>query len=244
MDNVHTPFLENIPAYALGALDADEARALEAHLETCESCRAELESYAPLRDGLLLAVAPLAPSPRLRRKLQDQLPSRRERAARRPAWAPLGWALGVAVVLLLALNVYLISQMRSLQQQQTQASRQLGNAQAALAMLAYPGTQDVAIQAENVAGRLLMDQEQNAAMLVLWNLPAIAQDKTYQMWLISPNGDRTSAGLFRPETGFQFTSVTLPPGQVLSDYKGLGVTVEPAGGSPQPTGPRLFLVGF
>jgi anti-sigma factor RsiW len=35
-------FLENIPAYALGALDAEESLALEAHLQTCQSCQAEL----------------------------------------------------------------------------------------------------------------------------------------------------------------------------------------------------------
>jgi anti-sigma-K factor RskA len=244
MENEHTPFLDNIPAYALGALDAAEAVALEVHLENCDSCREELASYSALRDGLLLAAHPVAPSPRLRRRLQDQLPSRQKSAPQRSVWVPLGWALGVAVVLLLALNLYSISQLRVMQQQQALLSHQLGSAQVALAMLAYPGTQNVPIQAENVAGRLLMDKEQNAGVLVLWDLPTIAGDKTYQMWLISPNGDRTSAGLFRPETGFQFASLSLPQGQSLSDFTGLGVTVEPAGGSPQPTGPRLFMTGF
>jgi anti-sigma-K factor RskA len=244
MDNEHTPFLENIPAHALGALDATEVLALEAHLETCQSCRDELASYSGLREGLLLAARPVNPPPRLRRQLQEQLTSRQKSTPRPRVWAPLGWALGVAVVLLLALNLYAITQLRSLQQRQVQLGHQLSSSQAALAMLAYPGTQNYPVQAENVAGRLLMDQDQNVAVLVLWNLPPIAQDKTYQMWLISPSGDRTSAGLLRPETGFQFASLSLPPGQALSDFTGMGVTVEPAGGSPQPSGPRLFAIGF
>jgi anti-sigma-K factor RskA len=244
MDNLHTPFLENIPAYALGALDVGEVAALEAHLETCQSCRDELASYDGLADGLLLAAGPVAPPKQLRRRLQDQLPSRQKRAPRARAWVPLGWALGAAFVLLLALNLYSINQLRALQSRQAQLNGQLTNARAALAMLAYPGTQNLSIQGENVAGRLLVDNEQNAAVLVLWNPPPIAQDKTYQMWLISPNGDRTSAGLFKPETGLQLTTLSVPAGRALTDFSGLGVTVEPAGGSPQPTGPRLFKIDF
>ena len=47
MDENHAGFQENIAAYALGSLDPGEAAALEAHLETCETCRAELADYAP-----------------------------------------------------------------------------------------------------------------------------------------------------------------------------------------------------
>ena len=38
----HSLFREQLSAYALGALDAAEVPALEAHLGTCDSCRAEL----------------------------------------------------------------------------------------------------------------------------------------------------------------------------------------------------------
>jgi anti-sigma factor RsiW len=44
----HSRHLENIPAYAIGALDADESAALESHLETCASCRTELAEYRSL----------------------------------------------------------------------------------------------------------------------------------------------------------------------------------------------------
>lgn len=244
MDNEHTPFLENIPAYALGALDPGEAAALEAHLETCQSCSAELASYRGISDGLLLAAPVVPPAARLRRRLEDKLPSRQKRARQRPALSPLGWALGAAVGLLLALNVYAIGQLRDIQRQQSQVSDQLTTAQAALAMLAYPTNENVSIEAGPVAGRLLLDKEQNAGALVLWNLPALSEDQTYQMWLISPNGDRTSAGLFRPESALTFATIWLAPGQDLTGFTGLGVTVEPAGGSPQPTGPRLFKVDY
>ena len=38
----HSLLRENLAAYALGALDAEDTPALEAHLQTCESCRADL----------------------------------------------------------------------------------------------------------------------------------------------------------------------------------------------------------
>lgn len=43
-------------AYVLGALDREERCELEAHLDTCETCRAELERLAPL-PGLLSRVS-------------------------------------------------------------------------------------------------------------------------------------------------------------------------------------------
>ena len=57
----HSIFRENLSAYALGALEADELRALEAHLQTCDSCRAELGQYRAISDGLLAALPPRPP---------------------------------------------------------------------------------------------------------------------------------------------------------------------------------------
>ncbi|HEX9333518.1 MAG TPA: zf-HC2 domain-containing protein, partial [Anaerolineales bacterium] len=62
----HLPFRENIPAYALGALDAEEAAALEAHLQTCASCRDELAAYRTTSENLLMTLPPQLPSAALR----------------------------------------------------------------------------------------------------------------------------------------------------------------------------------
>ena len=58
----HSLFREKLSAFALGALDADEVPALEAHLQSCASCRAELEEYRAIGDGLLMALPPRPPS--------------------------------------------------------------------------------------------------------------------------------------------------------------------------------------
>jgi anti-sigma-K factor RskA len=67
---------------------------------------------------------------------------------------------------------------------------------------------------------------------------------TYQVWLIQPDGHRTSGGLFHPEPGQPFVSVVIPSERPFSDFTGLGVTIEPAGGSPAPTGVRVLGTSF
>jgi anti-sigma-K factor RskA len=240
----HLPFLENIPAYALGALDARDAVALEAHLQTCASCREELDAYRDTSDKLLVSLPPQQPPAALRRQIQRRLPSAQKSARPRLNWSLSRLAVGIAIVLLLALNVFSISQVRRLQNQQAQLMDQIQNGQMALVMLSYPHTQSFPIQAENVTGSLLLDREYNNAVLILRGLPAIPENQTYQVWLIEPNGERTSAGLVRPQTDIPFISQPVSSAQDLASFVGVGMTIEPAGGSDHPTGSVVFRINF
>jgi anti-sigma-K factor RskA len=80
------------------------------------------------------------------------------------------------------------------------------------------------------------------AALIVWKLPALPADQTYQIWLIDPKGNRTSGGTFSSETSQPFTTVSIFAPASFSNYKGIGVTVEPAGGSTAPTGMNVFKV--
>lgn len=240
----HLPFLENIPAYALGALEGREASALEAHLQTCESCRKELVAYRATSDNLLMSMPPQEPSAALRKRLQGRLPSAQRSARPRWNWSFSRLAMGLAILLLLALNMVSLFQVRALQSQQAQLLNQIQNGQMALVMLSYPHTQSFPIQSNDVTGSLLLDREYNNAVLILRGLPAISENQTYQVWLISPNGERTSAGLVRPQTDIPFISEPLEPPQDLVNFVGVGMTVEPAGGSDHPTGSQVFRINF
>jgi anti-sigma-K factor RskA len=240
----HIPFRENIPAYALGALDAEYVGALEAHLQTCASCRDELAAYRATSDSLLLALPPQNPPAALRRRLQGRLPSAHKTGRPRLNWSIGRVAAGIAIVLMLALNAFFISQVRALQSQQTQLIDQIQKGQAALAMLSYANTQTFAINAENVTGSLLLDIEYNNAVLILRGLPSIPDDQTYQVWLIAPNEERTNAGLVRPQIDQPFISEAIYSTQELANFVGIGMTVEPAGGSDHPTGPQVFRVDY
>lgn len=244
MTNEH-PFLEDIPAYAIGALDPQDQAALEAHLKTCEICRAKLATYKTLNENLLLATHPQQPPATLRRRLQGRLPGAQKLVRPRLAWSFNQIAVGFAVVLLLALNAFSIIQIRSMQRQQEQLTRQMQTGQTVLAALAYPETRSLPISDDNnITGRLLLDEEQNLAVLLAWNLPVLQAGQTYQVWLIDPQGKRTSGGTFNAQPDLAFTSVSVFSPTSLSSFTGIGVTVEPAGGSSQPTGKRVFKVDF
>lgn len=243
----HSLLRESIPAYALGALDADDARALAAHLQTCEVCQSELARYRAVSESLLAALPPRQPSPALRKRLQSQLPSaqRTQKTARpRLAWSFGQLAVGGVFVLLFMMNLFSFAQMRALQRQQLTVQRQLQNNQAALAMLSYPGTEAIPIHADNLSGSLLLDRDRNSAVLVVWNLPELSEEQVYQVWLIETNDDRVSGGLFRPQPDLPYTTQPVFASQDISKFVGIGVTVEPAGGSERPTGRRVLKVDF
>lgn len=240
----HAALRENIPAYAIGALDAEDVAALETHLQTCVSCREELAAYRAVGDHLLAATPPREPSAALRKQLQSKLPSAQKAARPRIAWSFNQLAIGAALVLLFIMNVFSFTQMRALQQQQGSLVQQFQNSQVALAMLSYPGTQTLTFHEGTVAGTVLVDKDRSTAALVAWNLPQLSAQQIYQIWLIEPSGHRVSAGLFRPQGNQPYTTEPILSKQALSNFVGIGVTVEPAGGSDQPTGPRVFKVDF
>lgn len=66
-------------------------------------------------------------------------------------------------------------------------------------------------------------------------LPA---DKVYQLWLIR-DGQRTSGGTFTVDANGR-GQVPIHPPLPIREYQSMGVTVEPTGGSPGPTGARVL----
>jgi anti-sigma-K factor RskA len=240
----HSRFKADLPAYALGVLDAEEASALESHLQTCESCQTELAEYRALSDNLLMATPPRQPSAALRKSLQSRLPSAQKPARPRFAWSFGKLALGVALALLVVMNLFSLAQTRQIQNQQASLLQQLKSNQFALSMLAYPGTRSLPIAATEFSGSVLVDTEHNTAAVITWRLPELPADQTYQVWLIEPNGHRVSAGIFRPQPDSTYTTKAVFSKEPLDNFVGIGVTVEPAGGSEQPTGPRVFIVDF
>ena len=246
MPDEHTPFRENIPAYAIGALDGEEVPALQTHLDTCASCRTQLAEYRALSDSLLTAIPPKEPSAALRKSLQGRLPS-----AQKAAWQPRTFslnlsrlALGFAVIALLTLNIISFAQLRQIQIQQASLVTQVENAQIVLGLMSSSTIQMIPISGEKASGTLLLDKGNNKAVLVVQNLPQLMENQTYQIWLVKSDGGRDTGGLFRPESGQTYTTKVILSPQSISDYVRIGVTVEPAGGSDAPTGERVFRVEF
>ena len=80
-------------------------------------------------------------------------------------------------------------------------------------------------------------QNSNTAILRAQNFPVLEEGKEYQLWLIS--GDkRTSGGLFTVDD-YGCATIVFHPDAALDDFDGMGITPEPAGGSPGPTAPPV-----
>jgi len=84
-------------------------------------------------------------------------------------------------------------------------------------------------------GWVFWDQNERWTLLA-HNLTAVAANQVYQLWLITPGQRKLSAGTFaadhRGHSVFRAT-LALPRDSLAA----VAVTVEPAGGVPQPTGP-------
>ena len=71
-------------------------------------------------------------------------------------------------------------------------------------------------------------------------LPAPAEGRTYQLWLLSRTGP-VNAGLLTPDSDGRVTFANDEPIENLARVSGVLVTVEPAGGSTQPSAERVLI---
>ena len=98
-------------AYALDALDPEDAREYEAHLARCERCRDELASLSEAAGALAYATEAPPPPPELRARILQQ--ARRERpnvVPLRPRWVvPVAGAAAVAAVAAVVLGIWAAS---------------------------------------------------------------------------------------------------------------------------------------
>jgi anti-sigma-K factor RskA len=79
---------------------------------------------------------------------------------------------------------------------------------------------------------VVFSREKNAAVLVMNNVPPPAPDTVYQMWLLRDGGPE-SAGIMEANAVAPSTTRVLPD---IGNSSAVAFTVEPPGGSPQPTG--------
>lgn len=225
-----TSLCELVSAYALGCLDADEAAAFAGHLETCADCRVDLPAFRGVADALLLAVPDVAPSPVVRERLMAAIgrmstvrPSAPRPAAHRaprPLSARRAWpVLAVAALAVIVLGGLLLA---------------LAARWAAPARVVALLPTDVAPHA---AGELRFARD-GAATLEVSELPPLPTDRQYQLWLVAGD-ERDSGAVFSVDAGGRAV-VPVVAARPATAYERFGITIEPAGGSPGPTGERVL----
>ncbi len=112
-----------------------------------------------------------------------------------------------------------------------------------LTFLRSPGVKVISLagteEAKSAGAFLLFDPERKAAFLYAFNLPPLPEGKIYQLWAILDKP--VSAGIFGTDAGHKSRMLIrrIPD---LARITKFAVSVEPAGGRPQPTG-AIYLVG-
>jgi anti-sigma-K factor RskA len=220
-------------AYALDALDADEAEAFEAHLGQCERCRAELASLTETAAALAWAVGEASPPQRLRAAILEAA------AAERANVVPLrvrtltlrlaAAAAAVAACAAIVVGVWAATLANSLSRERA--------ARASDATAVDILADDASRRASLSRGKGVVAVAPNGqAVLVVRRLSALPPGKTYEAWVIPHGGAPLPAGTF--SAGGATTVVrlrgTVPAGAVVA------ATVERAGGVQAPTQPPLF----
>ena len=96
----HAELREQLGAYALGALDPEEAEAVAAHLAGCQECRVELAAMRGVAEGLpaaLEAASPLRVHPSMKRRVLAAV----QRPPGRSPFRPALWPVAAVVALLM-----------------------------------------------------------------------------------------------------------------------------------------------
>lgn len=228
-------FAELAAGYALDALSPEDertfAQARAQHPEWDHYVADDVATVAALAEG-----APAVPPPaEIRAAVLARIASSgsggEDGAAEVPApsarrWGPRVWfVLAASLALLVGLGAGAVLIGQQLNPESVMALREIESAPDAQAATAtVPGGGEVTAHWSESLGK---------AVVVAEDLPSIAQDESYQLWLVREGGAPVSAGVL-PAGGSSATELLadpVAPGDVIA------VTREQAGGSPtgQPT---------
>lgn len=242
-------------AYAVDAVDAVERARFQRHLTECAACRAEVASLreaaatlahdaavappAALRDRVLAGITTVRPLPP-----ETPVTPVAPETAGAPAAGPTSgpdpagrirrWVPALAAAVVLAVVGVGAAVWQPWQTDQaptlTAAERVLRADDAAGTTLTFPG---------GAQATLVLSESEHHAVLVTEAMPAAPAGKVYQLWFDVPGEGMVSAGVMPPKAD----QTVLLDGET-DTATGAGITVEPAGGSPTPTGDPIALFDF
>ncbi len=230
--------------YALDAVDTDERQVFDGHLADCPDCQAEVDAIrdtlvilapaAPpppaLRQAVLAAVA-AEPKPGLVQPLPSPQPPRSRAEIRsireRPRRRRRRFLAGLAAAAVVA-GVVLTWRPWSTQTPPTPTA--VTEVLEAPDAQHYPGP-----AAGPVTASVVRSAAEGRSVLVPDRLPDPGPGKTYQMWYVPPQGNPVSAGLLAG------TAPALLEGSG-QDAAAVALSVEPTGGSPQPTTTPVLVI--
>jgi anti-sigma-K factor RskA len=234
--------LDDLELFALGMLDEDDARAVVRLLATDPVARERLRELRSIAATLALDIEPVASPPGLKDSIltaarrvdqgtvlernadQHGPAARSDRPPiRRTPQVAAPWAVAaVLAVALMAVVIWSFSRQSTITQTSEVVTHQV-----------------TAVGEGQASGELVVLRGDSVAILSLAGLKPLTRDQVYQVWLIEGEQPVPSS-TFHPGNQ-QFTSVAIPIPDNIDRYDVLAVTVEPEGGSRQPTSKPLLV---
>ncbi len=231
-----THVIDLLPGFVLDALTEEEMRQVREHLAGCADCRVELAHLQLVADELPLALSQAVPSPSVKTNLMQSIHARYALPAPQKS-APISrriWPVAyrqslatlalVLIILLVAGNLFLWRQLTLITQ----------GVSAPVRVLAMVNSDF----SPNARGTVVLNPSSRYGVLMVADLTSLSADKQYQIWL-TKGSEHISAGVFSvDQSGYAVLEIIAP--QAFQDYELIAISVEPAGGSLQPTGPNVF----
>jgi anti-sigma-K factor RskA len=234
-------------AYAAHALTHEEILEFEAHLRDCTSCPQETRELVATTARIGEAeYAP--PPPELKSRIMAEVSRTRQLPPvgvhaqvvdldeRRRNRLMLGVAAAVAALAIIGGGI--AGGIAYNARQDTH--RVEANANAIASVLSAPDARTVSASGpDGSRGTAVVSDIRHAAVFSASSWPASASAKTWQLWVIDASGARSAGLLTRRSDGTITPTYTadIPPAGA-----NFGVTVEPAGGSKQPTTKPVLLM--
>ncbi|MDH6699456.1 anti-sigma factor [Streptomyces sp. DSM 41014] len=237
-------------AYAVDALSDDERAAFERHLGDCEGCAQETAELTATAARLGLAVTE-TPRPALREQVLRSITTVRQESPGGPVATRTAttasrnralsrWALAACFAAAAAFGGTAIWQHQRAEDALGRATRAEQAADTVTSVLSAPDARTrAATLADGATGAVVVSHSRDKAVFVVSGMARPPSGKVYQLWF-DDAGTMRSAGLMKPGAGDQ----TVLLDGAVDGASGMGITVEPAGGSKQPTSAPIALMDF
>ena len=245
-------------AYAMDAVPPADRAAFEHHLAGCEPCRQEVRGLREAAAAMAAATAAQPPAgfreAALRAAAQTRqvppaaapAPSARWRALRQPGRALHGWRprLGVALagVVACVLAVAGVIAGISAYGMHSRLDQDQGHDHAVAMVLGAPDAKMMSAPVTTGGtATVVMSHRERALVFTAADLRVLPSSESYELWLMGPAGNKP-AGMISVSGGGKMAGPMVVSG--LSPGDRVGMTVEPAGGSPHPTTPPVLVIAL
>jgi anti-sigma-K factor RskA len=254
-------FRELIEAYALGALDAEERAALEAHLAGgCQDCAKAIDESRWVVSQLGYLAPDAQPSELLKGRLMQTVRNEARNSAKPTTGIPLWMWAGVAA--LLVLTVYSTWDARRLRidienmnkraaatlQQHESLRAELALAKREARIMTDPKSKKFMLPAKDTKMPQLeaMWHPELGICVMGEKMPMPSANHVFQLWLIpkTPGSKPMPMQTFWPDADGKMVHVVENPPEPMWNTSALAVTEEPASGSAQPTSEPMWVGGI